>query len=241
MGLFSGFGLNKNQNTVNLTKEESFEKINLRKEEIKRVCLKKSNSNSLTARVALVLDYSGSMRTLYENGTVQSVVEKMLPIAMTFDDNGEMEVWIFENNFVRLPNVSLDNYYGYVNNEIVGKYEMGGTKYAPVMMDIYSRYIMEEPAKIPNYVIFITDGDNADHGNTSSAVKVLSEYPIFFQFVGIGQEKFYYLETLDDMQNRYVDNANFFKVEDVNNITYEQLLNEYPEWIANPKVKDMLK
>lgn len=241
MGLFDSLGLNKNQNTVSLTKEESLEKINLRKEEVKRVCLNKSISGDLTARVALVLDYSGSMRNLYKDGTVQAVIEKMLPIAMSFDDNGEMEVWIFEHNFVRLPNVSLDNYYGYVENEIMGKYKMGGTKYSPVMMDIYNRYIVEEPAKIPNYVIFITDGDNSDHRNTTSTIKVLSEYPIFFQFVGIGHENFYYLETLDDMQNRYVDNADFFKVDKADDITYEQLLDEYPDWIADPKVQNMLK
>lgn len=42
------------------------------------------------------------------------------------------------------------------------------------------------------------------------------------------------------MDGRYVDNADFFKVKTMNDITYENLLNEFPKWLENPKVKDML-
>ncbi len=224
---------------INLSKEESVHKINLAKEEVHKICLKKSPLNGLTSRVGLVLDYSGSMSSLYKNGTVQSVVEKILPLAMEFDDNHTMEVWIFENGFHRLPDINLNNFYGYVQNEIVRKYSMGGTNYAPVMKDIYKRYIQEEPAKLPNYIVFITDGDNADHADTNKIIKEAAKHPIFWQFVGVGNASFNYLQKLDDMRDRYVDNADFFAVSDASRITYDDLLNEYPGWISNPKVKAM--
>ena len=158
---------------------------------------------------------------------------------MEFDDNHTMEVWIFENGFHRLPDINLNNFYGYVQNEIVRKYSMGGTNYAPVMKDIYKRYIQEEPAKLPNYIVFITDGDNADHADTNKIIKEAAKHPIFWQFVGVGNASFNYLQKLDDMRDRYVDNADFFAVSDASRITYDDLLNEYPGWISNPKVKAM--
>lgn len=254
MGLFGnlfGNGNNNNNNSsapapapqkkVNLSKEESVHKINLAKEEVHKVCLTKSPLSGLTSRVGLVLDYSGSMSSLYRNGTVQSVIEKILPIAMEFDDNNTMEAWIFENGFQRLPDINLNNFYGYVDNEILNKYRMGGTNYAPVMQDIFKRYIQEEPLKIPNYIVFITDGDNADHAKTDTVIRQASEYPIFWQFVGVGNASFSYLQRLDDMQNRYVDNADFFAVSQASQIQYQDLLNEYPGWLANPKVQGMFR
>ena len=160
---------------------------------------------------------------------------------MEFDNNGTMEVWIFENGFHRLPDINLNNFYGYVQREILAKYGMGGTNYAPVMQDVFKRYIHEEPMKIPNYIVFITDGDNADHAKTNDVIKQASEYPIFWQFVGVGNASFNYLQKLDDMKNRYVDNADFFAVSKISQIQYQDLLNEYPDWIANPKVQNMLK
>ena len=42
------------------------------------------------------------------------------------------------------------------------------------------------------------------------------------------------------MDGRYVDNADFFTVKNVNDITYKDLLDEFPNWLENEKVKAML-
>lgn len=249
MGLFDAFKKNKQSNTAEGTgtneaaavtgKIDLNKKVNLAKEEVRKICLTKQPLNGLTARVGLVLDYSGSMETLYYNGTVQSVVEQMLPIAMNFDDNGSMEVWIFENGFRRLPDITLANLEGYVKREILDKgYRMGGTYYSPVIRDVVFTYA--DNSKLPSYVIFITDGDNSDKRATDSAIIEASKQPIFWQFVGVGNASFEYLQQLDDMQGRYVDNADFFSVARSKDITYKALLNEFPEWLSNQKVKDML-
>jgi len=225
---------------VNLSKEERVERINLRKQEVSDICLDKPNLVGLKSRTAVVLDFSWSMDTLYRNGTVQEAVEKFLPLALNFDDNGEMEFWIFDNGFHRLENLTLDNFHGYVDKYILSNYNMGGTQFAPVMCDIKSRYVIEEPQNLPNYVIFITDGENSDTTRTTELIQELSHYPIFFQFVGIGNCSFNYLQSLGDMTGRYVDNADFFSISDMDSITYEQLLNEYPQWLCEQKVKDMI-
>jgi hypothetical protein len=232
-------------NLLNLTKTESDNLLDLRKEKLEMLCLEKRDLSGLTARVAIVLDYSGSMSTLYRNGTIQATIERLYPIAESWDDNGEMELWIFSDGFYRLPNISRSNYYGYVEREIMNKgYRMAGTQYSPVIADVAKKYTEEEPAPLPDYIIFITDGDCFDRDRAANEISKVSKYPIFWQFVGIGNASFRFLESLDDMSGRYIDNANFFKMMDVlegdDEVVYNKLLAEFPEWLKDPKVKQML-
>lgn len=53
-----------------------------------------------------MLDVTGSMRTLYKNGTVQEVVERILAVASKFDDNAALDVWVYDHEFSRLPTVT---------------------------------------------------------------------------------------------------------------------------------------
>ena len=231
---------------INLSKEESSRQLSERKVKLEKVILNKEELNRNVSRVAVVMDYSGSMRKMYNEGVVQAILERLLPIAMKFDDNGEMELWMFDNSFRRLPNISLDNFYGYVKREILDKnYHMGTTNYAPVMEDIMKKYLEEDPAKITNLVLFITDGANADKPASTKAIIKASHHPIFWQFIGIGGAKFDFLEKLDDLEGRYVDNANFFAIDDLDSLSdselYDLLLAEYPGWLKYPEVKAMIK
>jgi hypothetical protein len=229
---------------LNLSKAESDNLLNLRKNTL-QLCLEKTNLLNTKARVAVALDFSGSMSRLYKDGSVQAVIERLLPIAVQFDDNGEMELWLFDNGYKRMPNISLNNYYGYIKREILDKgYRMGGTCYAPVMKDIANKYIKEEPMPIADYVIFITDGANSDRAAAKETIVENANYPIFWQFVGIGNERFEFLRKLDELDGRYVDNANFFALDDIervaDSVLYQRLLNEYPGWLALPEVQKMI-
>ena len=189
-----------------------------------------------TARVALAMDYSGSMSNLFSNGSVQDVVTRLLPIALKFDDNGELESWLFSNGKERLKAVTANNYSNYVKSVMLkAKMSMGGTNYAPVLKDIVSHYKDIEPSTVPAFIIFITDGDNWDTGDTNRIVKELSNYNMFVQFVGIGYDNFSYLRSLDDMKGRKHDNTGFIKVEDMNRMSdeelYTKLLEQYKNWL----------
>ncbi|WP_042338560.1 VWA domain-containing protein [Desulfosporosinus youngiae] len=39
--------------------------------------------------------------------------------------------------------------------------------------------------------------------------------PLFWQFIGIGRENYGILEKLDTIEDRVVDNANFFALDDI--------------------------
>ena len=228
---------------INLSKEESMKKISLRKEKVISLA-KERDLSGVRSRVALILDFSYSMEDLFDNGTVQSIIERIIPLALHFDDNGELDFWIFQDDFKRLDGITLDNFYG-LANEVRRHNRMGGTKYAPVMQDVDRFYIEEEPVNIPNYVIFITDGDNQDKEKAEEIISKISNHPIFLQFIGVGDDSFDFLEKLDEMDGRYMDNANFFSVADINSMSdddlYDKLFAEFPSWLKDAKVQDMLR
>lgn len=188
------------------------------------------------ARVALAMDYSGSMDSLFRNGSVQKTVSRLLPIALKFDDNGELESWLFSNDFKRLKAVNESNFGNYVKNvmEKSGMW-MGGTQYAPVLEDIVHYYKDLEPSTTPSFIIFITDGENMDHDKTDRIVRELSNYNIFVQFVGIGSERFNYLQSLDNLSGRKHDNTGFIAVRDMTKMDdgqlYTEILRQYKEWL----------
>lgn len=235
---------------LNCSKEESLNLLDLRKEKVELICNKYTVLDGLKSRAAVVFDVSGSMDDRFETGIMQATLERLFAIAVQFDDNGTMEVWIFNGEFKRLPDVTKDNFYGYVQREIISKGYVGGsTNYAPVMQDVVKRYMKEEPANLPNYIMFITDGDNnySDKAPAKNEVILSSYTPIFWQFIGIGGSSgFEFLKSLDEdeMDGRNVDNANFFELNDIFNISddilYERMLKEYPEWLKLDKVKEMI-
>ena len=64
--------------------------------------------------MALVLDISASMNALYQSGVVQRVIERMLGLAVSFDDDGQIDLLLFGTNAYPLPPATLDEIEGYV-------------------------------------------------------------------------------------------------------------------------------
>ncbi len=189
-----------------------------------------------TARVALAMDYSGSMGNLFSNGSVQDTITRLLPIALKFDDNGELESWLFSNGSKRLKSVDINNYKNYAKKVMMNSgMSMGGTNYAPVLKDITSYYNNIDPSKIPAFIIFITDGDNWDTDETNKIIRKLSDCNMFIQFIGIGNERFEYLRSLDNMKGRKYDNTGFTAVKDMNSMSdeelYTEILRQYKDWL----------
>lgn len=217
--------------------------IDMSKEHLNNVLIDMSKGSKIdmtkhVARVALVMDYSGSMDELFDNGSVQKTVSRLLPIALRFDDNGELESWLFSDDCEQLKSVTEKNYLNYVKKVMKksGMY-MGGTEYAPVLNEVVTYYKDVYPSDVPAFVIFITDGDNGDPYETDKIIRELSKYNIFVQFIGIGRRRFNYLKKLDDLDGRDADNTGFTAVEDMDKMTdeelYTEILRQYKDWLNN--------
>ncbi|MBN8202488.1 MULTISPECIES: vWA domain-containing protein [Bacillaceae] len=209
------------------------------------IVLEKKELTNVTARVGLVLDISGSMRKLYKNGTVQRVVERILAVASQFDDDGALDIWVYDNEFSRLKPVTEHDFEGYVdqyilNNDLIHKF--GRNDEPPVMEDVIQKYTSEDISKDPAFIVFINDG--GCKRTIKKPVVASSDKPLFWQFVGIGDSNFEVLEKLDEMDGRYIDNANFFHIKDVETISdnelYDLLLNEFPDWLKEAQEKNII-
>ncbi|KAF6618548.1 MULTISPECIES: vWA domain-containing protein [Paenibacillus] len=211
-----------------------------------QLVLTKKNLTNVTARVGLVLDISGSMRSLYKNGTVQKVLERIVAVASSLDDDGVLDVWVYDHRFSRLPSVTENDVDNYVEKHIFSNDylpKFGRNDEPPVMRDVIAKYTKEEPSSDPAFVIFINDGGvkRGKGDNIDNAVIDSSGEPIFWQFIGVGESDFGVLKKLDNIEGRVVDNANFFQIQDIesmeDNQLYELLLNEFPSWLQEAKDK----
>jgi hypothetical protein len=232
------------------------------------ISLTKKGLNGETARVGLALDISASMEERYRKGTVQKVTERSLALGMNFDDNGAADVFLFGSNDYTVGEIKRENFYEFVNREIYSRYELeGSTRYSGVMIRIIEHYfpgaitykksgflgikkeMVIDSSKYqkqePVYMMFVTDGNCHDGDETTEVITKAAELGIFFQFVGVGNEKFTFLKELDNLDGRFIDNANFFQVKDIDKTSdddlYDSLLGEFPSWLKEARNKSLVK
>ncbi|MBC6474778.1 MAG: VWA domain-containing protein [Hormoscilla sp. GM102CHS1] len=169
--------------------------------------------------------------------------------------------------------MNIDNFANFIP-QILKKYPLeGSTYYGKAMQTIRNFYfpdgkgeVRKSPlaSNIPVYVMFVTDGGTFDEQITEQQLNWSSYEPIFWQYMAIWKSRrdikkgglggwlakafvsdFAFLERLDEMRGRYLDNANFFSVEDPESISddelYELLMSEYPSWVKLAQNKDLLR
>lgn len=214
-----------------------------------QVTLEKKGVKRDRAKVALCLDISGSMSGLFRRGKIDTLVKRVMALGYRFDDDGEIDVFLFGAKAHEYGSVGAANYRTFVSS-MLSEYDLeAGTYYGKAMGLVREFYAKDlQTKKIPVYVMFVTDGNTMDKERTEREVKESSHDPIFWQFMAIGKKPkkkgffarlvgtgFEFLEKLDDMEGRAVDNADFFLLEDPAEPTdeemFELLMNEYPGWL----------
>ena len=227
-------------------------KIDLLKKKV-TVELEKKRLTGEQARIAAVLDCSGSMSALYDNGTVQRAVERVMGVAAAMDDDGTMDVWFFASSAMRAPSVTVNDFEGYVDRvraqtrssggffnrvlpPIVGGLGHGNDE-PKVIADVVRKYVNESPSStLPAFILFFSDGGVGSDREIARLLTDAARHPIFWQFIGLGNANYGVLERLDTLSGRMVDNANFFALDDLDRVSdeelYQRLLNEFPTWLA---------
>ena len=220
------------------------------------VSLSKKNGvdlGSTRAKVVVALDYSGSMYSLYNNGTVQNTINRLVPLGLTFDDNGTIDVYLFQSDYRKISDLNLSNYEYYVKQVVnTCGYKMGGTNYSPVLRAIIEGGTYKQGGFLgfggtsyrtdpivdngdPTFILFITDGANSDCGATDNIIRQSSAKNVFIQFIGIGSENFNYLRKLDEMEGRERNNTGFTKMQDLDgasdNELYTNVLEQFSSWL----------
>ncbi|MFZ4822480.1 tellurium resistance protein [Pseudomonas putida] len=212
-----------------------------------QISLEKNNLTKVRAKLAFVLDVSGSMNGQYSRGRVQEAMNRLMPLAVAFDDDGELDVFGFGAKPVQLSPATLSNYSDYIDTEQGGwrKWDVGQRvndepRAMRMVMDFYNRSGGSEPV----YIIFLSDGGVHKNREITQLMMEASGRPFFWQFVGLGGNGYGILERLDDMAGRVVDNCSFFAMDDLHDLTedalYDKLMKEFPGWLKEAKAKGII-
>ncbi|SCB84022.1 MULTISPECIES: VWA domain-containing protein [unclassified Gordonia (in: high G+C Gram-positive bacteria)] len=221
--------------------------LDLRKKAVHRVLLTKGVAGR-DARVIMVIDKTLSMSALYRRRTVHRVVERMIPVATQLDSDGNLETYLYARRFAKLPDVTVANAELWIDTFV----HLRGRHGAPLCPDIdYDEHIGGANEELPIMrailddlqgdqpvlVLFFTDG--GFHSRVAAIRALIAEAaarPVFWQFIGLGDNNFGTLTSLDTMTGRVVDNAGFFQVEDIDERSDDQLyadvLGEFGEWMT---------
>ncbi|MFI2187474.1 VWA domain-containing protein [Streptomyces sioyaensis] len=203
------------------------------------------------AVVYLVLDRSGSMRNYYKDGTVQNLAEQALGLSARLDDAATVPVIFFSTDIDGTADLDLTNYEGRIAELHAGLGHMGRTNYHWAINSVVEHY-KKSGSTAPAFVIFQTDGAPTSKPAAEKALCEAAGLPIFWQFLGFGDpdaKGFDFLRKLDDLtvpERRAVDNAGFFHAgRDPRSLShdelYQQLMVEFPEWLAEARSAGILK
>ncbi|MFI8535427.1 VWA domain-containing protein [Streptomyces aquilus] len=204
------------------------------------VSLEKSGLAGQRAAVYLVLDHSGSMEGFYRNGSVQKLAEQALGLSANLDDDGLVPLVYFGTRVNQTEDVRLSSYQGVINrtHQLV---VWGSTNYAAAI-----DYVVElhGDSPVPGLVIFQTDGDPDSRSAAEDALREASRHPLHFAFVGFGHNVSF-LNKLDDLRGRAVDNASFFHARDPHRVSdarlYDGITHEYASWLAAASAAGILR
>lgn len=222
------------------------------------------------AKVALALDFSGSMRKRYQSGAMQRLVEKVLALATQLDDDGAIDLFVFDTDADYLGEVTLENFRGFIAKVTDGRH-MGTTNYHDLFKGVLDHYDLtpqrnivaggglvgdtrkfdeyaplSSPINEPVLAIFLTDGSPDSKTKAVKELVTASYAPVFWQFLSIGSESIKFLEKLDDeVKGRYIDNADYKPVGDVDKLTgdelYSMVLDEFPDWVIEERKRGQIR
>jgi hypothetical protein len=200
-----------------------------------QVSLDKHRLGGIRAAVYLVIDHSRSMNRFFKDGTVQALAERVLALAAHFDDDGTVPVIFFDTIAHAPVDISVLDYAGSIGRIKASAGAMGSTNYAAAMRAVIDLHGNSGPA----FVVFQTDGAPNSKRETTEVLCAAAHLPIFWQFIGFGDDEFAYLHKLDELPvpaKRVVDNAGFFPAgKDPRSIPdatlFDALMGEFPQWL----------
>ncbi|MFC3576288.1 vWA domain-containing protein [Streptomyces yaanensis] len=214
------------------------------------VSLRKHGLDGLRAAVYLVVDYSGSMKPYYKDGSVQALADRVLGLSAHLDDDGSVPVVFFSTDVDAVTDISLADHRGRIDRIVAGLGHMGKTSYHLAMDAVIDHYV-DSGSTAPALVVFQTDGGPINKLAAERYLCNAAKLPMFWQFIGFGDpgsKQFEFLRKLDELAvpgKRVVDNAGFFhagsdprKVSD--DELYDRLVAEFPQWLRAARAQGIV-
>ncbi|MFG2770212.1 vWA domain-containing protein [Streptomyces sp. NPDC048350] len=215
------------------------------------VSLRKHGMEGQRVAVYLVLDYSGSMKPYYKDGSVQALADRVLGLSANLDDDGRVPVVFFSTDIDAETDIELADHQGRIDRIVSGLGHMGKTSYHLAMDAVIDHYL-DSGATAPALVVFQTDGGPIKKLAAERYLCKAAMLPLFWQFIGFGDpgsRQFEFLRKLDELavpDKRPVDNAGFFhagmdprRVPDAE--LYDRLVSEFPTWLSSARARAIVR
>lgn len=203
------------------------------------------------AAVYLVIDYSGSMKPYYRDGSVQALADRVLGLSAHLDDDGTVPVVFFSTDVDAVTDIALADHQGRVERIVAGLGHMGKTSYHWAMDAVIDHYL-DSGSDDPALVVFQTDGGPVNRLAAERFLCKAAKLPLFWQFIGFGDpgsKQFDFLRKLDELAvpgRRVVDNAGFFHAgadpgEVGDEELYDRIVAEFPTWLAAARAHGIVR
>ncbi|MFC0842679.1 VWA domain-containing protein [Streptomyces noboritoensis] len=241
-------------------------RLDLRKQQV-AVSLTKHGAQGARARVVLVLDASGSMSALYREGVVADVVERMAAVAAQLEDDGTLQVWAFATESTPLPDLRISELPDWLQTHVPSGQgaefkrlvkrrgffgrkaheelqSIGWENDEPKVIAQVRAHVRENPTAVPTLVLFFSDGGVYKDTQIERELREAAKEPVFWQFVGLGRSNYGVLQRFDTLTGRHVDNTGFFAVDDIAQVSdeelYDRLLSQFPSWLTAARAGGVL-
>ncbi|MFG3090649.1 VWA domain-containing protein [Streptomyces antibioticus] len=211
------------------------------------ISLTKQGLSGQRAAVYLVIDRSYSMRSYYADGSVQHLADQALALSVNLDDDGIVPLLMFDTRPYPMVGIHLADYQGVVadqHNLFGGEHTMGGTIYQPAMAAVVEHY-RSSGTTDPALVLFQTDGAPQDAQFTAGYLALVSKLPLFWSFIGFGPAPVPFLQRLDTLSDRAVDNASYFHAGGrpqhlTDSHVYDGITREFGPWLTAARTAGIL-
>lgn len=222
-----------------------------------------------SAEVVLCMDVSEQMEDYLDSGKAQIITNRILAFATHMDIDSHIDLFLFAERAFFIGSMNMKNFDGYIE-DAMSKYNLGGhADYVNVINLIRTTYLKNAKREdkiasreTPVYVYFISNGETDEPEEIAREIASASYEPIFWQFMTMGTtqedlqkgllgwllrpfvDDYSFLELIDDMKDRFIDNADFFNVNDPSAISdaefYKLMMTEFPNWLKMAKEKGLV-
>ena len=175
------------------------------------ILLDKGVARAPVMRVGVALDISGSMGSLYRGSpsAVQTAFNQLMGVAVKFDDNGELDVFKFDDRceYVGTSKPETGDYDRYIERNRIAT--RGGTNYVPIVDEAMNFFFggsapkkgifggmfgKSDPAPsagddTPVLMLVLTDGEPSDRREIERRLTETTDKAIYWHFVGINGDR----------------------------------------------------
>ena len=185
------------------------------------------------ARIVLVIEASQQTAKYFSDGSMQNLITKVLPLAMQFSNNAQLEYWLYGSRPKKMFPIGEKNYASAIPNDWGSlMWSLGENKSeTTAMTEVLSSC---QPFNMPTYILFITSGNIPLNSQIEQMVVSSSQLPVFWQFLGMGNTRYGVFENIANLPGSTVSNAKFAAISGFSqNSTpelYKFLLGDFSKW-----------